>query len=323
MKTKILLILLLIVGPSLKAQGNYISIGADKLCWSDGVESPGVGGAPTSSYYGKYYFEYQFRRLDNGSLFYGPYTIPSSQNPDGYIYYGQLPTGAITLPKKDFNYKVEVKRCDGNTCSDKVSFEVYFPNSTFNSVVQFDETVLCPGINIKGTGNSASNVYSSLNYTWVIKDVQNNEVPNNQNNKDLDIQLPPGIYKIKRIHSGTCFTAGGSNEVNITVIADYVKADFEADVQKIGLGRAVHFTNLSKNAESYEWNFYDGDIIYEEHPWHYYNKGSRSESVFYDVELTAIGQSGCKDKKKIAKMIEVLKYDEKDGNQIIFNNGEK
>lgn len=49
----------------------------------------------------------------------------------------------------------------------------------------------------------------------------------------------------------------------------------------------IIFTNYSKNAQSYIWDFGDGSISNEENPSHQYNSASR-----YKVILTALNEIG-------------------------------
>ena len=108
----------------------------------------------------------------------------------------------------------------------------------------------------------------------------------------------------------------------IRLNVENVKADFEANLEKVDLGYPVQFTNSSENAVSFEWNFVDGsDLILERSPWHYYNKGSLTESVFYDVVLAATSLNGCVDTKRVPKMIEVLRFNESNGRVIEFVSG--
>jgi PKD repeat protein len=55
------------------------------------------------------------------------------------------------------------------------------------------------------------------------------------------------------------------------IIIDNVQASFTQDITTVTLGDAIKFTNTSVNANSYSWNFFEGDIITEHSPVHYYN----------------------------------------------------
>lgn len=53
------------------------------------------------------------------------------------------------------------------------------------------------------------------------------------------------------------------------------------------IGEEITFTNQSRNASAYEWNFDDGNFSTEENPVHAYDSDGT-----YTVELTATGEGG-------------------------------
>ena len=134
---------------------------------------------------------------------------------------------------------------------------------------------------------------------------------------DLENLTESTAYYVEGVDNKGC-----KSEFNTVLFnVENVKADFVSDINQVDLGYPVQFTNLSKNANSYEWNFNDGDLIYEENAWHYYNVGSLVESLFYDVQLSAYSKSGCVDKKNMKGMIEVLPFNNSNGRVIEFVSG--
>ena len=78
------------------------------------------------------------------------------------------------------------------------------------------------------------------------------------------------------------------------IIIDNVQASFTPDITTVTLGDAIKFTNTSVNASSYSWNFFEGDIITEHSPVHYYNTLGVNSKKF-SVELTIKSEAGCSD----------------------------
>lgn len=98
-------------------------------------------------------------------------------------------------------------------------------------------------------------------------------------------------YFLKAVNSLGCF----SDPVEIPLFVDNVQAGFKNDITTVTLGSAVKFTSTSVNSSSVSWNFFEGDIIHETSPVHYYNTLKGSNSNKFDVMLTAISPNGCKD----------------------------
>jgi hypothetical protein len=78
------------------------------------------------------------------------------------------------------------------------------------------------------------------------------------------------------------------------IIVDNVKAGFTQDITTVTLGDAIKFTSTSVNASTYAWNFFEGDIITETNPVHYYNTLGVNSKKF-DVKLTVTSPSWCID----------------------------
>ena len=78
------------------------------------------------------------------------------------------------------------------------------------------------------------------------------------------------------------------------IIIDNVKASFTQDITTVTLGDAIKFTSTSVNASSYAWNFFEGDIINETNPVHYYNTLGVNSKKF-SVKLIVTSPRGCLD----------------------------
>ncbi len=97
-----------------------------------------------------------------------------------------------------------------------------------------------------------------------------------------------------------------SQDLEQELVLDNIKAGFTHDISTVALGNPVKFTSTSINASSFAWNFFEGDIIYEENPVHYYNSLSGTNSNKFDVKLNVISPGGCLDSLMLSDVITVF-----------------
>jgi len=109
-------------------------------------------------------------------------------------------------------------------------------------------------------------------------------------------------YYLKALNSQGCF----SDPSEISLNVDNVHAGFTHDISTVALGNAVKFTSTSINAKSFAWNFFEGDIIYEENPVHYYNSLGGTNSKKFDVKLNVISPGGCLDSLLLSDVVTVF-----------------
>jgi len=119
-------------------------------------------------------------------------------------------------------------------------------------------------------------------------------------------------YSITKINAGnTVFVkslnANGclSDFLEQKIDLDNVKANFTQDITSVTLGDAIKFTSTSVNADSYAWNFFEGDIIVEKDPVHYYNTLGINSAKF-GVKLTVKSPGGCIDSLLLDGIITVV-----------------
>jgi hypothetical protein len=109
-------------------------------------------------------------------------------------------------------------------------------------------------------------------------------------------------YYVESVDNNGCKSILKTVSVNV----DPVKADFTVNNSSINLGDAVHFIDKSTNATSYVWDFFDGDLIYSQSPWHYYNNVSGStSSKSFNAQLTVTSANGCSDTKLAESIVTV------------------
>jgi hypothetical protein len=108
------------------------------------------------------------------------------------------------------------------------------------------------------------------------------------------------IY-IKSLNTNGCL----SDFLEQKILVDNVEASFTPDITTVTLGDAIKFTNTSVNASSYSWNFFEGDIITENSPVHYYNLLGVNPKRF-SVLLVAKSPGGCIDSLLQNELITVV-----------------
>ncbi|HUX94383.1 MAG TPA: T9SS type A sorting domain-containing protein [Bacteroidales bacterium] len=89
------------------------------------------------------------------------------------------------------------------------------------------------------------------------------------------------------------------------IIVDNVKANFIQDITTVTLGDPIKFTSTSVNASGYTWNFFEGDIINEPNPVHYYNTLGENSKKF-GVKLIVSSPGGCVDSLFLDEIITVV-----------------
>src|SRR5664280_2358252 len=109
-------------------------------------------------------------------------------------------------------------------------------------------------------------------------------------------------YYLKALNTQGCF----SDPAEISLNVDKVHAGFTYDISTVTLGNSVKFTSTSINAKSFAWNFFEGDIIYEENPVHYYNSLDGANSKKLDVKLNVISPGGCLDSLLLSDVVTVF-----------------
>ncbi|MGB3619547.1 MAG: PKD domain-containing protein [Catalinimonas sp.] len=165
-----------------------------------------------------------------------------------------------------------------------------------------DDTVGCPPFAVRFTNESLFGV----DYLW--------DFGNGQTSDD---ETPPpitytrsGTYTVSLTVTNGGFTRTLRREAYVTVTESPV-AGFTVNLFDPIVGeQAVRFRQESQGAESYEWNFGDGNTSDEESPSHIYRQAGT-----YDVTLTAINADGCADTIRLEALIKA-----RDGRQFDIPN---
>lgn len=107
--------------------------------------------------------------------------------------------------------------------------------------------------------------------------------------------------------AGAYSTKNESNNCNMAVFKfnlGIMKAKAEADRKEVCIPNVVNFTNQSENADTFEWDFGDGNTSTEKNPSHYYQ-----EPGTYEIVLYARNSTGCYEEDSIVIEVEVKEFE--------------
>lgn len=203
----------------------------------------------------------------------------TSTNADSYSWdFGDGNTSSETNPthnySEDGNYNVVLTAtndCGSVTSSQTVTIST-LPTANFDSNV----TDGCAALSVQFNDLSSSNTTS-----WLWSFPGGNPITSNEQNP-LVIYNSAGTYSVTLVASNST----GDNTITLTnyiTIDDVPSADFSQVIN----GQTVTFTNTSSNADSYSWDFGDGNTSAETNPIHTYGSDGN-----YIVVLTATNNCG-------------------------------
>src|ERR1035437_3557096 len=200
-----------------------------------------------------------------------------------------LQPGSLT---EDTYFRREVTSGNSTSFSNSVKITVYQPLVT---PVTDAESLYCKGSSFQ---------LSVVNPTYISYKWYDNSLVYLQDGTKMNVVnlTSDKKYYLKALNSEGCF----SDPAEISLNVDNVHAGFIHDISTVTLGNAVKFTSTSINASSFAWNFFEGDIIYEENPVHYYNSLDGENSKKFDVKLNVISPGGCLDSLLLSDVITVF-----------------
>ncbi len=193
----------------------------------------------------------------------------------------------VANPKMLTTYTLTAIDNNGCDASDDVVVDV-LPSP----VADFTASNVCVEQPISITDNSSP---AGITYNWNYDDGTSNAL-----NPPSHTYTNTGGFTITLITSlGIC------NDTFIQAVTVHPKptVDFVADrlTTEAKVLQPIVFTNYSKNASSYNWNFGDSQFASETDPKHIYN-----DAGLYTVTLTAISQFGCVDSLSKPEYIRVV-----------------
>jgi PKD repeat protein len=218
-----------------------------------------------------------------------PVTFTNNTNPgtwtylwkfgDGVTSTAQNPSHTYTAPG-NFNVVLIVSNA---SCSDSVKHQVSImpapPVANFDPIPSgcepLDFVINNTSLNISAPGTT---------YKWDFGDGSISTAKNPAYTYSY-----PGVYRIELIVTGP---GGSSIKSQVVNVYRSPRASFEVSPLKvIANDESVRFFNLSQGADSYLWDFGDGDTSKLKDPFHKY-----MEEGIYEVTLWAYSNNGCADK---------------------------
>ncbi len=204
----------------------------------------------------------------------------NSQNADSYHWdFGDGNESTEASPthtySSDGDYTVVLTAT--NDCGSSTKTIVVGAGGFANAQFSVGETIGCAPFSVKMINQSSGN---ELEYEWTF----NGGTPATSTEREPTVTYTsPGIYSIRLVAYNGISSDTLIREDYIEVLAR-PSADFEYTVED----ETVTFVNLSQNADSYLWDFDDGNTSTEENPVHTYTDGLNS----HNVTLTVYSQCG-------------------------------
>ncbi|MEO8591211.1 MAG: PKD domain-containing protein [Flavobacteriales bacterium] len=226
--------------------------------------------------------------LSQNESCYSPVTIQTINASQGAISYdwdlGNSQTSVLNQPTITFDepgtYTVQLVATNqyGCTSSHAVDFTVH-PTPVAGFTVAPDPA--CVGYPVIFT-NTSINAFA---YGWLFGDATASQADG-----PLHTYASPGTYTVTLIATGV---AGCADTLTVdpgVVVNPSPFADFTSDTLS-SVANAIQFSNLSQGAQSYMWDFDDGETSDEIHPLHLFP----ADGGGYTVCLVAVNQFSCPD----------------------------
>jgi gliding motility-associated-like protein len=188
----------------------------------------------------------------------------------------QDPAHTYTVPG---SYTVQLIVTNANGCRDTVTHTSSINIGTVHANFDVPATV-CAGTAV--TFNNSSTP-APLSAVWTFGDATGSSAIN-----PVKAYAAPGTYSVKMVADfGGC---RDSITKPVTVLPKPTSAFTGSPLTFCSVPAAVHFTNASTGAVSYEWNFGDGNTATDNDPSHTYTAPGN-----YDVTLISTNANGCTD----------------------------
>jgi len=200
---------------------------------------------------------------------------------DGTTSTEQNPTHTYTAAGKYSVTLTITNECGRDSITKDEFITIYkSPIADFSS----DITETCVGAAVQFTDLS---LYA-VAWWWDFGDGTNSTEQNPVHNYSA-----PGVYTVSLKVYNRCGRDMKIRELYITVLPN-PEADFTSDITEGCEGATVSFTDLSVNAETWDWEFGDGTTSTDQHPSHTYNVAGK-----YSVKLTVSNECGKDDTTQI------------------------
>ena len=221
----------------------------------------------------------------------------SGSGADSYTWDNGVNDGVSFTPGTTTTYTVTGVSTEGCSATDDLMVTIY-DNPAVDFEADVTEGCIPQEVNFTNLTSGNSDVC-----TWEIDGTTIND-----NCSPSYTFTNPGCYSVSLTVTSDDGCTDSYTETNYICIDDYPVADFSADPNELTrLENEVNFENQSTNAETYAWNFDDGETSTATHPSHTFPGEEEDEFL---VELIATSQYGCEDTayQKILMREELLYY---------------
>ena len=190
-------------------------------------------------------------------------------------------------------------------CESSDSVRIYIQPVAPIADFSFDPGKGCAPLTVQFT--NLTKYGSSGGYKWYFgagEGVSTNENPTHT-------YYEPGVYSVKLEATNSSGVTAVEVKRDIIVVYPVPHADFTVRPEKVKLpDDPIYTTNLSFEADSYFWDFGDGNTSNEFEPTHTY-----LDTGLFDIQLVAITDNGCTDTVVYENIVEVI-----EGNEIKIPN---
>jgi PKD repeat protein len=227
-----------------------------------------------------------------------PVTFTNTTNPGTWTWlwkFGDATTSTDQDPTHTYtglgSYDVTLVAGNAN-CSDSVKHTVIVtpipPVANFDSIPSG-----CEPLNIDINNTSLNTNTPGTTYKWDFGDGSTSTAKN-----PTYTYFDPGTYRVELTVTGPGGTSSKSQIVNAYPSP---KANFDVSPTVVFVNdEKVRCFNLSQNADSYLWEFGDGDTSKVKEPYHKY-----MEEGVYDITLWAYSNNGCSNKYVLSPAVTV------------------
>ena len=223
---------------------------------------------------------------------FGDGTSNSDEHPEPHVY------------EKPGNYTIKL-RLDENNCESEDSVHIYIQPTAPIADFTFDPGKGCAPLTVNFT--NLTQYGDPEAYRWYFGEgegISTSEHPTHT-------YYEPGIYSVMLEASNESGITDAAVKRLIIEVFRVPHADFSIRPETVKLPEDPIFTtNLSFEADSYQWDFGDGMKSTEFEPSHIYIDTGR-----YDITLIAGTEKGCYDTVTYENIVEVI-----DGNEIVIPN---
>ncbi len=221
--------------------------------------------------------------VNNQSICPGQTATLSASGANNYIWNtGSTSSTINVLPTTNTSYTVIGTT---NGCADTTTVSVtILPQPVVNFTA--DNKTGCAPLCVNFSDNSSVTTGTITSWAWNFSDGSNSSSQNPNH-----CFSNPGFYTISLTATASNGCVNNSIQNNYIEVYEQPIPAFNSNLTETDLFEpTIHFNNLSTNANTYSWDFDDGNFSSDINPQHLF-----TAEGFYNVQLTATSNQGCKD----------------------------